>query len=169
MQVVRNILFFLIVLPLAVMVFMPKKELYYLLEKRLQAQNIVISGETLSEGPLRLTIMHPVLYVRGVPLATAKRITLWSVLLYTKLEVEDLRITEGLPSEVSIRTVTAIHSLRTPMKVLIQGESSLGALGGYVSLKERQLHLDVAEGGKNRILSKYLKKGEKGWYYESKF
>ena len=169
MQMVRNAIILLILFPLVVMFFMPKKELYYLLEKQLEAQNIVISDEVLTEGPLSLRIEHPVLYFSGVPLATAKQITLWSLLFYTKADFEDLVIAEGLAGEVSVGALTAIHALPAPLKVRINGESSLGALEGHVFLRERRLYLDVPKGGQNKMLSKYLKKGEKGWYYESKF
>ena len=169
MQVVKQIIVVLIVLPLAVMLFMPKKELYYLLEKKLYTQQIMISGERVQEGPLSLTIAHPVFSLAGASLARAEHITLWSLLFYTKADVKGVVVAEGLPAEVSIQTLTATHTLLSPMKITLSGESSIGALQGYVDLGTRTLHLDIAKAEKNKAVSKYLKKGQKGWYYESKF
>jgi hypothetical protein len=169
MQVVKQIVIVLILLPLAVMFFMPKKELYYLLEKKLHEQHIMISGELLHEGMLSLTVEHPVLSFSGASLATAKSITLWSVLFYTNADFEELLIAEGLPTELSIKKLTATHSVLSPMSIAIAGESSLGALQGQVNLGARTVHLDVPKGGSNKAVSKYLKKSKKGWYYESKF
>jgi len=148
---------------------MPKKELYYLLEKKLQAQNIVISGEELIEGPLSLTIEHPVFYINGASFVIAKRIRIWSILVYTKFDLDKLIVAEGLSNEVKVEKLTAIHSLATPTKILVSGKSSIGMVTGSISLIQRKIYIDVTESKQDKMLSKYLKKGEKGWYYESKF
>ncbi len=169
MQMVRNSVILLIVLPLLIMFLMPKKELYYLLEKRLEAQNIVISGEKLQENFLGLTVAHPTFYLGGAPLATAKDISLWSLLFYTKMDVTDLVVAEGLPAALSAKTVGLTHSVLSPLKAILAGESSLGLLNGEIQLKARTLRLNSTKGGENRAFAKYLKKSEKGWVYESKF
>ena len=169
MQVVKQIVIVLILLPFAVMFFMPKKELYYLLEKKLHKQNIMISGEVLEEGILSLTVEHPVLSFSGASLATAKSITLWSILFYSKADFEGLVVAEGLPTKFSIKELTATHSVLSPMKIAIAGESSLGTVQGQVNLGTQTVHLDLSKGGSNKAISKYLKKSKKGWYYESKF
>jgi len=169
MQVVKNILLVLILLPLVIMFFMPKQELYYLLEKKLSEKNIIISDEVLEEGILSLTLKHPVFYFGGAPVAKAEQITLWSVLLYTKADFIAMHIAEGLPTEVSIKDISAVHSILSPMQISISGESTLGAVEGYANTGERIIHIDVAKGGENRAFAKILKKSKKGWYYESKF
>ena len=169
MQMVKNSLILIVLLLLALVVFMPKKELYYQLEKQLEAQNIVISGETLNEGLVSLTVEHPVFYLGGAQIATAKQITLWSLLLYTKAEIEEMQIAEGLPTALSLQQAIATHSVIAPLQVKIEAESSLGGIAGEVLLQERSLHLELADMQENRAFTKYLKKGEKGWYYESQF
>lgn len=169
MQMVRNMVILLIALPLLAMLFMPKKELYYLLEKRLSEQNIVISGEALREDLFGLTVKHPTLYLRGAPVAAAKEISLWSLWVYTKADLLDLQIAKGLPSELSVERLTAVHSIGSPLEVRLEGKSSLGALRGKIQLKTRRIHLDIAKGGENKAFARYLKKSEKGWVYESGF
>jgi len=169
MQMVRNTVVLLIVLPLLVIFLMPKKELYYLLEKKLEMQNIVISGEDVHENLLGLTVEHPTFYLGGAPVATAREISLWSVLFYTKVDFHDLSIAEGLPTALDVKSFSATHSMLSPLMVLLRGESTLGALGGEIQLKARKLRLTIAKGGENSALSRYLKKSEKGWAYESKF
>jgi len=169
MQVVRNSIILLILLPLAVMLFMPKKEIYYLVEKKLAQNSMVISGETIKEGLFSLTLEHPTLYYKGAEVATAEIITLWSIWFYSRAELHNSMITEGLPTELSITYLEGIHSLLSPMQISISGESSLGEINGTVDLKSRKIHLDIEEGGKQRAFVRYLKKGEKGWYYESTF
>jgi len=169
MQMVRNAVILLILLPLLTVLLMPKKELYYLLEKRLEAQNIVISGEQLQENLLGLTIEHPTLYLGGAPLATAKEISLWSLLFYTKIDFTDLVVAEGLPTAVNAKRLHLTHSVLSPLKVILTGESSLGMLDGEIQLKARMLRLNATKGGENKAFARYLKKSEKGWVYESKF
>ena len=169
MQMVRNTVILLIILPLLVVLLMPKKELYYLLEKRLETQNIVISGEDIRENLLGLTVTHPTFYLGGAPVATAREISLWSVLFYTEANIHDLSIAEGLPAATDVKSFTARYSMLSPLMVTLEGESTLGALNGEIRLKARKLHLTVAKGGENRALSRYLRKSEKGWVYESEF
>jgi len=169
MQVVRNILIVLILVPIAVMFFMPKKELYYMLEKKLSTQNIIIAGEALEEGVLSLTVKHPVFYFGGAPIATAKDITLWSLLVYTKADIIGMLVAEGLATETSIAELHTVHSVLSPWMVQVVGESSLGTLNGEVALDERRIHINMSKGSKNRAFAKILKKGKEGWYYESKF
>jgi len=169
MQVVKQMLLILILLPLAIVLFMPKKELYYLLEQRLAQKHIMITDESLREGPFSLTILHPVVRFNGAPVAHAERITLWSLLLYSKADIKAVAVAEGLPTEVNASRMTAIHSILSPLRMRIEGQSSLGSVEGALDLQGRRLHLELAEGGNNQALSAYLKKGEKGWYYESRF
>ncbi len=151
------------------MLFSPKKELYFLLEEKLYKQNIVISDEELIEGPLSLTIKHPIIYYNGAAIATAEEIELWSLLLYTKVDFLNLMIAKGLPTEASIESINIIHSALSPMNVDMTAISSLGNIEGQASLQERIIHLDIAKDGNVKAFAKYLKKDEKGWYYESKF
>ena len=169
MQMVKKSLVLLIMLPFLVVLLMPKKELYYLLEKKLEMQNIVISGEDIQENLLGLTIAHPTIYLGGAPVATAKDISLWSMIFYTKASIRDLVIAEGLPTAMHVKSFHATHSVLSPLLVTLEGESTLGALRGEAQLKARKLHLTVAKGGENRALARYLKKSKEGWVYESKF
>lgn len=169
MQMVKKIAILFLVVPLLILLFMPKKELYYLLEKRLSAQNIVISGEVLEENLLGLTVKHPTIYFGGAPMATADEISLWTLLAYTKANFKGLHIAEGLPTEIRIETLDATHALFAPFDISVLGQSSLGEIEGAVALQERKIQLDIAEGGRNMALAKYLKKSEKGWTYESRF
>ena len=169
MQMVKNIVIFLILLPLVVVVFAPKKELYFLLEKRLYEKNIVISNEELDEGWLGLTIVNPDIYYNGAIIATAEKIELWSLLLYTKVDFINLKIAEGLPTEASIQSVNVVHSILDPMNIKIDALSSLGSIEGRVSLSDRKVRLDIAKDGNIKAFAKYLKRDKKGRYYESKF
>lgn len=169
MHMVRNIIILLIVLPLLVLFFMPKKELYYLLEKRLFAQNIVISGEKLQENLFGLTVKHPTFYLGGASVATAKEISLWSILFYSRVNFHDLQIAQGLPAELKSDLIYATHSIVSPLKVHLVGKSTLGTMEGDLQMKARTMYLNIANDGAIGGFSKYLKKSEKGWVYESKF
>lgn len=169
MQMVRNIVILLIVLPLFVVFFMPKKELYFLLEKRLSAQNITISGEVLQENLLGLTVEHPTFYLGGASIATAKEISLWSILFYTEANFYDLQIARGLPTELKVNVLHATHSVLSPLEVYLASKSSLGAVEGEIRLKKRMIHLNIAKDGTIGTFAKFLKKSKKGWVYESGF
>ena len=168
---VKKILVALILLPFLVLLFAPKTELYHLLEKRLAAQDIVISGEQIHTTPIGLTLEHPTLYVKGIPVATARSVSLWSLLLYSRMEVKGLVFDPSLKNFVppSVQTVTLIHSVVDPLHV--QGTLTDPKLAGTgtIDLKGRSMTLRVSRLPGNSPLKRYLKHTKGGWVYESTF
>jgi len=151
------------------MALAPKKELYFLLEQKLAEQSIVISDETITEGMLGLTIENAVISFGGASVATASKIEIWSLLLYTQADFTDLQIAKGLSTEVGIDSLDAIHSVSSPMQIDISASTTLGAIEGRVDIAEGIIRLDIIDETKSiKRFQKYLKKDEKGWYYEQK-
>jgi len=140
-----------------------------MLEKKLATQNIIISDEVIEEGVLSLDIKHPTFYFSGAPIATADQISLWSILFYTKVNINKMQIAEGLATELSLSSLSLEHSILSPLLVKMTGESSLGILKGDVALRERNVRIEISGGRENKAFRKYLKKSKEGWYYESKF
>jgi hypothetical protein len=168
---VKKILLVLIVLPFLVLFFMPKKELYYLLEKQLGAQGIVIGDGKVDESPIGLTVEHPALYYKGIKIATAKKISLWSLLLYTQGSIEGVRfdpsVQSYLPKEIESATLT--HHVINPihLPVAITGKTLTG--DGDVDLKMRTLKFLFTHVPKQSAMTRYMKQTKGGWIYEQRF
>ncbi len=169
MQMVKKALFVAILLPLFLMIFMPKQELYYELERQLQKYNVTITGESIEESLLGLTIEHPVIYFNGAIIAKADTIELSTLLAYTTIDITKLDIADGMPVHINIADATLTHSLLSPTSIEIVASSSIGGIDGSVALVDRSIHLSVDNNGSKGIFKQYLKKTKEGWQYESRF
>jgi len=168
---VKKILLALILLPFLVLLLAPKTELYHLLEKRLAAQDIVISGEQIHTTPIGVRLEHPTFYVKGIPVATAQSVSLWSLLLYSRMDVEGLVFDPSLKNYVpsSVHSITLVHSVIDPLH--IQGTLTDPTMTGTgtIDLTGRSATLQVSKLPASSPLKRYLKHTKGGWLYESTF
>ena len=172
MQMVKRIVggFFLFLLLL--WLFSPKQELYYLLEKSLKENNVIISNETLKDTWIGLKIEHADIYVEGAKVATNKELNFIFLFLYAKLSLNDLEMDKSLQSVApkKIDNLIATYSILNPLKVILKGRGSIGELEGTVALKERRIEILFPKPKDLKTIKKFLKKdAKKGWYYEKTY
>jgi len=166
---VKKAILSIVLLALFLIIFMPKQELYYELERQLQQYNVTITGESIEEGILGLTIEHPIVYFNGAIIATADTIKLSTLLAYTTVDIVNLDVADGMPVHINIADATLTHSLLSPTSIKIVASSSIGGIDGSVALVDRSIHLSVDNNGSKGIFKQYLKKTKEGWQYESRF
>jgi hypothetical protein len=171
MQMVKKILLLTVLFWIALLAFMPKEEIYFALERKLVKEGVEINEQKITEGLFDLTIESPVIYVKGVKAATAQKVTFFTTFFMTKVIISDLRIDTQLRVMLfdGAKRVTLIHSVLDPLNIHIDAEGSFGLLSGIVSLKDHRVHIDFSDIKKIGTIKSNLKKGEKGWYYESDF
>ncbi len=171
MQMVKKIFIVLFITWLALLVFMPKQEIYYALEKELAKNEIKINEKSIKEGFFSLTLKQVSVYVKGVKIATIEEVDFFTLLFYTKVEVNSLLLDDSLKSMVPQQADKALfaHTFSAPLKVSLNAEGSFGVVEGGVDLKERSLHLDFIETKEIEMIRSKLNKGEKGWSYETSF
>jgi len=172
MQMVKNIFIGFFVIWFALLVFMPKQELYFTLEKELAKQDIEINEESIEESVFSLNLIKPVIYVKGIKIATIEKINIFTLLLYTNINLKSLLLDESLksfaPEKIDVANIA--YSIFTPFRVNIEAEGSFGVLEGNANLNERDLRLDFFETTKELdSIRSNLKKDEKGLYYETSF
>jgi hypothetical protein len=168
---VKKSLALIVVLWLAVIVMMPKQELYYLLEQELAKNDIKISSEKIREGWFTLRIEEPSIYVKGIKVATVKEIELFTLLFYTRGSLEGLLLDRSLerfaPREID--QAVFIHSVLNPLNVMVGASGAFGETDGSVNLMEKQITMKFSELGKLGMLKSKLKKDGEGWLYETSF
>ena len=171
MQMVKKTAIALLVLWFAVIVMMPKQELYYLLEQELAKKDIKISSEKINEGWFSLSIKEPSVYVRGIKVATIEEIDIFSLLFYTRASLKGLLLDSSLerfaPKE--IEQAVLAYSVVAPFDVAISGSGVFGEAEGSANLKENQLRLKFSENKNLGMLRSRLKKEGEGWIYETSF
>ena len=168
MQMVKKILFVLLVSWFALLLFMPKEELYFEPERALAKQGVEINEGSIDQGLFDLVLKDVTIYVEGVKVATVKRISLFTLLFYSKLKIEEMHTDKGLKSILSVymeKTVLS-HSVLAPLKIYMKARGDIGELKGYISLREHRVYMTFIHDKKAAIVKKFLKKDAKGWYYE---
>jgi len=168
---VKKILLFVVVLPWLLWAFAPKKELYYLLEKRLADRGVVLAGEELRETPVGLTVSHAVLYVKGVQVAAIEKASVWSLLLYSRGAVTRITLDPSLKRMLpeAIQQVAVTHSVLHPSILYLHIDDPQMTASGTIDLRTRALRLSFAKAPASELLRRRLKKNGEGWVYEQRF
>jgi len=171
MQMVKKSGIVLMVAWLAILVLMPKQEFYFKLEEMLAKHEIELNEEKRDEGLFSLDLHQVTVYVKGIPVATIEELDLFTLLFYSRVEVQGLHMDDSLKGMVpqEVREALLSHTILSPMKVSVDAEGSFGEMTGMIDLNARQVHLDFNESKNIEMLKPQLKQGEKGWIYETSF
>jgi len=161
--------FFLLLLFL--ILFSPKQELYYLLEKELNKNGIVISNEKFTDTFFGLSITDADIFVKGINMAQVKSLKLNIFFLYNSLSVESIATDKGIHNIApkSIESISAVFSILKPYKVAINGKGSFGEVKGGYYLGKNKIFFRLTEKKNIRSFQKFLKKDKEGLFYEKFF
>jgi len=171
MQMVIRLLGILLAALIALVLFAPKKELYYALEHRLERSGILLAEENLTERPNGLEIRTLRIFYQGAPVATIDRVALTTLLLRSTLELEGMRPEPGMEQflPLSVDRLRAEHALWHPTTVSLEANGSFGHATGSLDLLRRSLRIESPDAGEVESLRPYLKNQEGRWIYESQF
>ena len=147
MQVVKNIFISLFVVWFAFLLFMPKQELYYELESELSKQGVEINEKHIAEGIFSLTVKEADIYVKGIHIAKLEKMHFFTILFYSSVNIEILKIDDSLKSFVplDINNTVIMHSILSPFEAFITTMGSFGLAEGVVELKKRTLRIDLTD------------------------
>jgi len=170
MQMVKRIVggFFLSIILL--WLFAPKQELYYLLEKELKKQDIIISNEKVKDTWVGLTITDADIYVKGIKMATAKELKFYAFFLYNRLTIDGINVDESLANVApkSVDELEVLYSVLDPEHIQLKGLGSFGTIDGYFTPWTRHLKILFPVAKDIKPFRKFLKKNEEGvWKYET--
>ncbi len=171
MQVVKKTLISLFLLWFSLLLFMPKKELFYTFEHLLLPQGIKINEKSLDSGLFSLTLHDADIYVKGIKIANVNEVSIFTLLFYSRLHLDGLKLDESLrafvPSDINESIV--VHSLLSPTKLFITSMGSFGLAEGVANLRTKKLRINIVDEKELGSLKSQLKKDDKGWYYETSF
>ena len=171
MQMVKKILLILVAAWVAFILFMPKQNLYFKLEERLDKEDIHINETHIKEGLFNLKIDDASIYIKGINLIQIKNSTFFSLLFYSQVQLEEIRVDQSLSSMIphKIQKILLTYTIISPQHLSLSGEGEFGRCKGDIDLVKHTIHLDFTELNTTKSLKSYLKKGEEGWYYETTF
>jgi len=171
MRLVRNVIIFLISMVAGLIIFMPKLSIYYYLENTLAKQGIVIYNEKTNSSLTKLTVSNANISFQGADIAEISYLEVKPLLVYNTIEAKNIELA-GIAKQflnIQIDSLKAKHTILNPYIVKIDTNGTFGNALGYANLKERIVHIDIVEEKDISNIKKFLKRGEKGWYYESSF
>jgi len=171
MQVVKKLIGYTLLIWFAVILFMPKENLYYQLERVAAQEGIEINEASIKSGVFTLSVRSPEVYYEGVAVASAEALDATVFLLYDRVIITGIALDRTIASMVplTVDKVELVYSILTPQKVTLKGEGSFGRCHGEIDLKERRVHISMDDPEKIGSIKSLLKKGEEGWYYETSF
>lgn len=171
MQMVKKVLILILTLWLALILFMPKQELYFKLEQELKKEDVAISAEKIKEGWFTLRLETPNVYVKGIKVATVDEVSFFTLLFYSKVTVKGIVLDSSLKQYApdKIDKVKIKHSVLFPSELSVSANGGFGDAKGKVSFSERNVTIHFSEIDKMKALKSKLKKGEEGWVYETSF
>ncbi len=168
---VKKSLFIAVILWFSILAFIPKAELYYSIEKKLQAQDVKLNEKSIEEGLFSLTLKDVTVHVKGIAIANIEEIKFFSVLFYSTLEIHNLQTDESLHTQVPalMKDANFVHTITSPLSISIDANGSFGLINGEIGIKDKKIHIDFIETKDMNMLKPMLTKNKKGWFYEKSF
>ncbi len=171
MQMVKKIALIFFATWLALLLFMPKSELYHSVEKKLAEQDIKLNEKSIEEGLFSLSVKDVTVYVKGIALINIEELNFFTLLFYSSLNVENLIVDEALQVKVPGATKQAhiTHQLFSPLSLTVDANGSFGQIEGNIDLLNYKILLNFVETKDISMIQPFLTKDEKGWHYEKSF
>jgi hypothetical protein len=150
----------------------PKEELYYLLEKELKREGIIISNERLQDRWFGFVIEDADIYVKGAKMAEVSKLELNIFFLYNTLVVKEIKTDSAIHNIApkNIEESLIKYSILNPLKITIDTKGSFGVATGAVKLLEREIKILLPIVKDIKTFRKFLKKDKtEGWKYETSY
>jgi len=171
MQMVKKLLLSIMVLWASIIIFAPKRELYYLLENRLQKVGVVLNGELINTTFSGFKVQKAQLYFQGIKVGEIGEIDFWTIILFSQVDLKNFVPSPGMKKlfDIRLKQAKAKHRLWHPLIVKVEAEGSFGLVDGQIDLAKRNVRIQWLKVGDIHLLKPYLKKDKKGWYYEKSY
>jgi hypothetical protein len=154
----------------AVIIFMPKTNTYFLMEKQIKPLGVVISNETFEENFFDLIVKNMDISVKGIDSVHVNQTDMMFLGVYNVVDLKGIILSSVASSFVPlhIQHIKILYSIFNPLKVKIFAEGEFGSLQAHINLKEFHAYVDVQPS--KLMLQKYkrslreLKKTKDGSY-----
>ncbi|GHV01569.1 hypothetical protein AGMMS49521_2060 [Campylobacterota bacterium] len=158
-----------------VIVFLPKKELYYLAESYLLPLKININEETASDRGLVFSLQNGQIIYDRMNITRFDEIALTTTLFYNALEIKPFVLSSEVGAFLPrrIERLKATHHIFMPHIVNFSGEGEFGSFKGKLNLIDRKMAITLD--APSEVQQKYsqivrmMNRTEEGLVYELQF
>jgi len=150
MKFIFKLFTYLFVFILALLVFFPKQSVYNLIEQELAKNKVIISGEKRDEKLFALDIKDSDIYYEGINVANVNKTSFESYLVYTKLEIKDIRLLDSFKSMVPspISNIKVEYSILDFKNAKIKANGLFGKLNGNIDILNSVITLELEASSK---------------------
>lgn len=157
---------------IALVLLMPKTELFYTLKKLLQKEHVVMTQEQVHDRWFDLKIEGLKLYYDGIESAKAADVEVAPWLFWNRLVANDVEAGSDLRKMFDFKAdrVAVVQSILSPLHASLYAEGNFGTIEGTIDLKAGKVRVvcEPTKRFKNSTAFRELfKKGEEGYVYES--
>ncbi|MBN2815134.1 MAG: hypothetical protein JXQ67_00505 [Campylobacterales bacterium] len=158
----------------SLLLFVPKESVYFLFEGELKKFDVVISNELREESLLSLQLHNLDISAKGVESVHAKSAEVTLLLLYNRVELESIEISEVLQSYVptQIEHLSVVYSLINPLNVVGEARGEFGEAKLVFDLVERKVFVTLEPTDKMlkeyKSIMRMFQKAENGEYTYAK-
>lgn len=172
--ILKGVAYFLVMIALLI-IFLPKVNLYYALEKEMSKQSVYVSDEKLHDLGISFHIDNASVLFDKLLLAKVEQIRIRPWIFYSSIEADAIQINKEfedfLPSEIKKFEIN--YWVFNPLYIKLKGESEESFFYGDVDLLKKTLRIHLRLGNKSEkkyhaMLSR-LTPEEGGYLYEYKF
>ena len=165
---------YLLFFVLALILFIPKSNLYYLAEANLKKFDVVISNEKLSDNFLSLNIENLDITTKAIDSGVIGEADITLLLFYNSVVLKEIKLSSlvesYLPSKIANLEVS--YSILNPLELSALGDGDFGEARASLNLQTRELTLVLKPSKKmflkyKRSLAKF-KKSQNGEYIYAK-
>ena len=159
----KKFFIFCIGLFIGILVFMPKDNLYYTIQKYLSKENIYINSDI--KNSFNLNLKNGDIYENGVNFAKFQQIKIYPFIIFNQIKAKNITIEF---QNLKINNLKITYSIINPIKIYIKGISNFGKIEGEINLIKKFVKVYILNLTNNN-LKNFLQKDKKGYFYYAKF
>lgn len=157
------------------MVLLPKQELFYFLEKKLEEKNIVISNEQFENKALGFDLKYSDIYFEQINVANVEKLSIDTYLFYNQVSIKNVRLLDSFKSmfPTPLTNIYLTYSILDYENIQIKADGIFGKLYGSINLFDRKaiVYLEATSSMKNSYSNvlRQMKFKDGRYVYEYKF
>lgn len=174
-KLVLKYLIYTILFVMTLVYFLPKENMFYLLEKKLFENKIIISNEKITEKSFSTLIDDSDVYYNNLKFSKVNNIDISTYIFVNNIKITHVKISDDFKNFLpqNIKYININHSILNPTNLEIDSKGEFGELSGIVNLINRRITvtLNASNQMKNRykIVLNRMKLKEGKYTYEYKF
>jgi len=169
MQMVKKISIIIVAILLSIIIFSPKRELYYLLEDKLKENSIVLYEESIDNNLFTLTVKDAKVSVNGLKLGTIGELDITSFLFYSIVTIYDVSLSSTAQAVAPFKTlnIKISHNIFSPTTLNVTAKLGELLKEAKVKMIDNKIRVYIKDIDGMKYIAPFMRKDKQGWYYET--